>query len=346
MRIVVTLVVVALAGACSLEPIDVSDKSCPCAPGFVCDEALDRCRAVAVMDGGMDCEPLVTATDFQASWATSNVIRWRWSPSGTATDLLRYEIHVATSPDELGTPSAQVFGPDDNAELGGYVLPRTGGPDDVVDATMTFGLDPMTDYVGQLVAVDTSLCEFRSAPAAISTTLFPPESLLLFGDTPTPGGPFPGTIRVVEEGSERYLEHVPDDDAECIMSGEGVCSQNLRWTGIGLDASDVSEGEFVNLAYLEAVVENDSDVSSFYSRLWLTVSERIYRLEPFTYRAGADRRTYQVPLRVLDSDGTRLSHAELSTNPIDEVNVGGQWSRTGAGGGQGRVRIHSLTIRY
>jgi hypothetical protein len=344
-RSALCFVVVAL-GACSLEPIDVSDKACPCGPGFVCDDATNRCVAMVGGDGGMGCEPAVVATDFGASWATANVIRWAWTPSGEASALLRYEIHVARSVDELGTSSAVVFGPDENPELGDYVLPRTGGADDVVEHTMTHGLDPMTDYVGRLVAVDTSLCEFRSAPAAISTTLMPPESFLLFGDTPTPGNPFPGTIRVVEEGSERYLEHVPDDDAECVMSGEGVCSQNIRWMGIGLDASDISEGEFANVALLEAVVTNDSDVSSFYSRIWLQVGDRFFRLEPFTYRASPEPRTYQVPLRVLDSDGTPLTHADLAGNTVDEVNVGGQWSRTAPGGGQGRVRIHSLRIAY
>jgi len=336
---------------CSLDPVDLSDKQCPCAPGFQCDEASHRC----VSSGGSDCTPAVVADGFRASWAAANVIRWEWEPMGTRERFVRYEVHVAERPEDLGTDRAIVFGPEENPELGGYVLQRTGGADDVVTHTMTHGHAAATTFAARLVVIDTSLCEFRSEVAAIATSLAPPEEIVLFRDSDPAGTALPPAFLPVDDaggGGGRHLEHRPDEDPECIMSGEGVCSQNLRWQNMGVDLSDVSEGEFANTAFLEVSIANDGSVSSFFSRAWLSFADCAinYRLEPFTIANTPEYRVMQIPLRVLADGAVTLTRDDLDPttggSALCGFNLGGQWARTTAGGDAARVRIDEVRIRY
>lgn len=336
------LALAALTSGCVVEPVDLTNRRCPCARGFTCLEATQTC-----------CEPAVRAEGFQAAWATANVIRWEWQPVGDGDHLVRYELEVAERPEDLGTDRARIITPDENPELGGFVLERTGGDGDVVTATMTFDHDPRTTYVGRLIATDTDFCPFRSEVAAISTTLDPPETIPLFRDRSSMGGPFPDSIAVVDDGmGGARLEHTPSRDPECVESGEGVCSQNLRWNGFDVPASAISQGEFANTAMVEVQVANVTDTPSFYSRVWLQVADRLFRLEPFTYRNGPDYRTYQVPLHALvDARGRALDHTFLAESRLFEFNVGGQWSRCAAGESPpgcvgGRVLIRQAQIRY
>ena len=329
---------------CTVAPVDLSEKRCPCAEPLVCDESANRCVAAE------GCDAAVRVEDFRAEWAAAHVIRWQWSPVGERADLVRYEIEVADDPADLGTSAARIIGPDENPELGGFVLPRTGGADDVVDFTLTYDHEAGTTYVARLLVTDTTFCTFRSEMAAISTTLDPPEEIVLYdGPRPDPGFPFPGDLQIVNEGGAMVTEHVPSRDTECIDSGEGVCSQNIRWSGLAVGAMDISEGELANLALLEIDLDNATDTPSFFSRVWLQLGEAgIFRLEPFTIAQG--RRTIQVPLRVLDDAGRALSYADLQAQPIGEVNVGGQWSRCAQDESPecsgGRVLLHRATIRY
>ena len=210
---------------CVVEPVDLSGKGCPCAPGFRCDEGADRC----VRDGA-ECDALVTVEGFRAAWATANVIRWEWEPAGDREDFVRYEIEIAERVEDLGTERARVVDADENPELGSFVLPRTGGADDVVTHSATFAHAAEATHVAQLLVTDRAFCTFRSAMAGISTTLDPPEEIVLFRDArPDPGFAVPSQLSVVDDGSGNFVtEHVPSRDAECVASGEGVCSQNLR----------------------------------------------------------------------------------------------------------------------
>ena len=278
MRFVCLLIV----AGCSVAPVDLTEKECPCAEPFVCDEAANRCVAA---DG---CASTVTAEGFTAEWATAHVIRWAWTPVGERSDFLRYEIEVADDPSDLGTSAARIIGPDENPELGGFVLPRTGGADDIVDFTLTYEHDAGTTYVARLLVTDTSFCTFRSEMAAINTTLDPPEEIVLYdGPRPDPGFPLPGDLRIIDEDGAMITEHTPSRDTQCIESGEGVCSQNIRWSGMAIAASDISEGELANLALLEVDLDNATDTPSFFSRVWIqTEGGGLFRLEPLHHRDG------------------------------------------------------------
>ena len=333
-----------VALGCAVEPVDLSEKRCPCAEPFVCDMARDRC-----VSARLDCD--ARAEGFRAVWSTANVIRWEWAPRGERSSFVRYELEVAERPEDLGTSAARIIGPDENPELGGYVLPRTGGADDVVTSTMSYDHDSETTYVARLLVTDTTFCTFRSEMAAISTTLDPPEELVLYGGPrPDPGFPVPGDLEIVDDGAGGMAtQHVPSRDPECLDSGEGVCSQNIRWSGLDVSAADISEGEHGNVAMLEVELTNDTDTASFFSRVWIQIGG-FHRLEPFTIPSA--RRVYQVPLRVLvgDDGATTLTHATLQAAAVEEVNVGGQWSRCAPGESPecfgGRVLLHRASIRY
>lgn len=346
-RSVVALVSLCFAG-CVVEPVDLTDKRCPCAAPATCDEATQRCV------GGPDgCDPLVSVNDFSARWATAHDIWFDWTPVGEREDFVSYAIEiVADTPD---FSNATVVDADANPELGGYVLPRTGGADNVVTHTAVRGLERSTLYHARLVVTDRSSCVYRSAPAAIRTTMEGPEPVPIYTGPrpPPPAFPIPDDLDVVDDGmGGECTEHRPLDDDECVMSEEGVCSQNIRWSGLEVDASDISEGELSELAYLEIVLTTDVNVPSFYSRFWLQTSGGgIYRVEPFTIPAGLERATLEVPVDQLVDGDRALDHATLQAETISEVNVGGQWSKCAADEApdecmRGRVLLHSAIIRY
>lgn len=322
---------------CGFKSVDLSGKECPCAPGFECDDATGLC----VSSTG-NCEPLVTATSFRARWSTANVVWWDWEPLGNRDDFVRYELHVAERPEDLGTDRAIVFGPDDNPELGGFVLQRTRGADDIVTSTMTHDLEPNRTYAARLVAIDSAFCEFQSEVAAVSTTLDPPAEIVIFRDDIT-GSPFPRTISAVDG----TLEHVPDMDVECVMSGDTVCSQNLRLISLGLGLSHISPGEFANTAFVEVSVSTDAAVHSFFSRVWLGFDAGgTFQIEPFTIRANGEARVMQFPLTELANAGTLLEHAVATSSPLEQFNLGGQWARRTPDDQPARVRLDEIRIRY
>jgi hypothetical protein len=139
-------------------------------------------------------------------------------------------------------------------------------------------------------------------------------------------------------------------DAECIDSGEDVCSQQLRWRGFAVSASEISPGEFERLAMLEIQMANEGSTPSFFSNSWIVLDDgRFFRLQPFTIASGP--RTIQIPLRALANDGTPLTHADLADpRTVVEVDVGGQWAKCAPGEAMpctnGRVTIDDARIRF
>ena len=81
---------VALAAAgCFVEPVDLGDRECPCAQGFVCNE-LGRC-----------CAPTPFVSDFEMEWATATSIRWHWTPNPhPEAGFTGYEIAIACAKEQ------------------------------------------------------------------------------------------------------------------------------------------------------------------------------------------------------------------------------------------------------
>lgn len=334
-----------LLGAC-ITPIDLTQKSCPCAAGFVCDLARDRCVDTA-------CTGAVTAQGFRAEWSTANSILYRWTPMGDRTQLVRYELHVAETAEQLATAPARIYGTRENPELASFTLPFTSGTEDVVNATVAWGLQPQHSYVAQLWAFDSSLCVFRTPAVAKSTRPDLPNEVVLFRDAlPPSGGLFPASYVVAPDdtGSGRHLEWVPNTDPVCAANPEGVCGENLRLTSLSVPLSAIRAGPFVD-AILEFRVANEGTILGAFARTWLAFRGcgEIFRLEPMVIAPSVEYRTLQVPLSGL-SNGTRpLAAEDLAADggsPLCQFNVGGRFSRTAVDGGSTRIRVDDVRIRY
>lgn len=317
------------SSSCVIESLDLSDRRCPCATGYVCRPALDRC-----------CRPAIEIQGFRASWATANSIRWEWSPRADPSRFLRYELVIAENSADLvaRTGTAIVFDETINPELGGFVLPRTSGNEDIVTATITDGLRPGTTYLARLQAFDNELCPAATDVAIAETTIDPPETIEIYRDEAI-GGANPTNFQPVPdpEGG-MHLAWGTREDMECMVSGRDLCPNNLRRGGFDVPIDRISRGAFESAertAMLEMTVTHDSSTPSFYSKVWLRVVEngscgRPFQLEPMTLRAARAGQTVtqriQVPLAALQADdasAARLSFEGLTS--VCEFNVGGAW---------------------
>ena len=344
------LLVASAASSC-LTPIDTTMKQCPCAPGFVCDSSQNRCITEA-------CTAGVRAEDFRAEWATSNAIRFRWTPTGDRTQLVRYELRVAASLDELGTGSARVYATAENPELGGFALPRTGVTEDLVDGTTAWGLTPQRSYVAQLLVFDTSLCVFRTPTVGRATTFDLPDKVVLFEDVRA-SNYLPSSIRDVPDvgdgGPGRHLEWTPNLDPECIATPHTSCGNFLRLRDLSTDLEPVTGGSFTT-AFVELKVANESTVPHFYAHLRLMLVDdaggcgEVYSFVPFAMPATGSYYRVQVPLSAFKGQGRYLTADDLDParggTRLCEFGLHHFMSRLAADGGWARVLIDDVRVRY
>jgi hypothetical protein len=321
-----------LVSSCTLEPIDLEDKRCPCTDGFVCNVASDRC-----------CTPAVSVEDFHGAWSTPGAILWQWTPiERDRARLDSYELRLADTVEGLDA-AAMIFGDTTNPELRGFVREGTGGAEDVVVSTMTPGLAPNHRYFARLTAFGANGCHFVSEAVSFTTSAEAAtgNEVVLFetgGEPfePAPGGMF---VRAGDAGDQRLEYRVP-------ACGNARCSENLKLNGSvvlstgGGPAPGITEGGLATTAYLELSLEVSKGPHSFFSRVWLQFeSGAIYQLEPFTLLTDGMPHVYQVPLRVLRSAERALAHSDLTT-PMTQFNVGGQWPAGGL------VVVDDVRIRW
>lgn len=307
-----------LAVACSIDPPDLASKRCPCASGYVCDAARDRC--VPGQAGADAAAGLFEMADFRAAWTTPNQIRWTWSPKGVADDFLRYELVVGRSvADVEAKRNTTVFTSEDNPELGRYLLPRTGG-EEPVRATSTDEHLPDTEYFAQLFIYDTQLGVTASAIAAARTGLPSVDTLVLYDDQDLSGWLLPACITQSNakpfgssQSSYRYTVSCgPDGAAYCGESQGNECWLQFKLGGLKLDLSGITAGQFPD-AYLEYSVAIEGEAHVYWGGINLSTWDgRAFGIEPFSYRAGGEYRTYQVKLSALIDMGAPMSAAELS----------------------------------
>ena len=84
---VIRVVLLALVAACSVPSVDLSNKTCPCVPGYVCDVLAMKCRLASDAGGSTSClgsdpgAPLYTdsfdAATLDSGWLTTTA----WAPS-------------------------------------------------------------------------------------------------------------------------------------------------------------------------------------------------------------------------------------------------------------------------
>lgn len=255
----VGIVVMSMLGAgCVLPAVDLEGKACPCAPGWVCDEASQTCRSSSSTssssgpaDGSTssaagattEIAPASSSSEgsttgpgpipgrfevrsFSADWSTPESIHWTWDVIGDESDFFAWTLWLATDEAALGSGEAVlVFDGSTNPELDRYVLQNTEGVDPVV-ATLTRDLEPGTDYFAKLLVLDTSGGRSESPNIAVrSTTAQPTEQTPLFVDEPLPSGAYPlpaclSRTDVAPHGGTHHLEL----DVQCDELAEFTCS--------------------------------------------------------------------------------------------------------------------------
>lgn len=343
----VALVSVTHLAGCTFGSVDFSAKACPCAPGFACVDAI------CVAETMPTCEATVTATDFQAAFATPNTIGWSWTPSGEPEALLRYEIEFVdpSNPSEV----IAVLGPDGDPALAHYFLPRTGGAEDLVASAFSDAHEPGQTYTARLVVTDTALCEYRTPLAAGTTAAVPPEELVIYEDQATVAGLTPPNYVVTDSGGGgRMLSWQASADAECMELGNTICSQHLLIYPASVDLRGIDAGPFANTAYLEFRLSYNGATPSYYSGVRFGVTVRggereVFYAGPFRVSDSAPSRLYQVPLRYLSNADSGVLTTDLIRmfgGFVYNVGVSGQWDSTKPDGEPSTVTIDDIRIRY
>jgi hypothetical protein len=322
--------------ACVIPGLDLGGRACPCAAGYHCDSATQRC-----LERPSDA-PSIEVNNLSVAWVTPNQIRWTWNATGTPDQLREFRLVVGASEADVSTVSgsARTYGPAENPELGRYFLPRTGGESPVV-ATTSDGLQASTLYVARLIATDVSGRVSITNFASQRTADPPLGSVLLFEDQNTAGYSIPSEMSLSTD-----RPHSGTHDYELVQScTEAACFTYLRRQGLSIDLSPIPEGSFLTGAYLELSVAYGGDVPSYYSaaRLWFGDGAlmKLYYYNGFTIAQDDRWHTIQVPLRALvaQDEVTPLVFTELGGG-LFEFAVGGYW-QNGA-----QVRIDSLRVWY
>jgi len=207
---------VILLAACTVDPLDISGKPCPCDDGFSC--VNDRCVASVCSEtpGTFMVDNLVGA------WSTMNTIAWDWETPGetSGADLAGYKLVVgqneqavrdcactvgaggACAPDA----NARVIDTDENFELGHFTLSRdTGGVDQVL-RTISYEHEPDTEYVAILVALDTAGGSRSTNLARRRTTRPTSDEIIIAGFGPLGDGQYPAPCCIygVDHGDGSY----------------------------------------------------------------------------------------------------------------------------------------------
>jgi hypothetical protein len=333
-----------LGSACMVDAPDLAGKQCPCAAGWSCDPSTNLCFDVG--DGA------IVPTSLRAVWTTPESIRWEWDASGPDGAFLRYELVTATDVADLGDPpgpSARVWTPDDNPELGAFRRPRTIGDDQVL-ATTTDEHEFFTEYVARLTAIDTQQRRAISNVASGRTTSDADVERALFVDELPAGAelwPY-GEAEVSTDGASegsacmRYVAECGGEDAGCFVQ--------VHVTGTGgtlVDLSQLYPGPFGGSAFVELAVAHDSDAPSFWSQVRFRVggddSKGYFEFGELTVPNDGEYHRYQVPLRALlgfDAEPRPpFEHADLAEG-LYQFSVGGNWS-DGA-----TVRIDEARLRW
>lgn len=345
-----------LAG-CVLDELDISRFPCPCAAGYECEPAVDRCVPENRGDG------VVVVRDLRADWTTPNWIHWRWEPEAPDDhQLARYELVVAETVDELldRSGTARVFDPDTNLEFGWYVLPRGNGVV-IVDETLTSGHAPDKEYVALLMSIDTSGKSWRSNIARARTGPVPTGAIVIVDEEDPPGYEIPPSAcfhRVEGDGaynggSAYFLrEHVctGDNDHLCEpnRATEEECWVNLRTQDVGLSLEALTEAGF-DRAYLEFALSNGGSTTSFWSHAGLNLrqsdgSRTLWLFEEITFPPTTDYVMYQIRLDQMPINNRELdlilTYEDIAASELFAYRVGGRFEN-GA-----QLRLDAIAIRW
>lgn len=339
------LVFLVLLPGCAPQ-LDLSNKPCPCAPGFFCVDDL----CVPGLSGGDAGGPagLIQITGLRSDWQTPNSLHWRWTLVGEQADFAELTLVIAENEEDLlaQTGTARVIDRTERASLGVYYRRRTSGEEDLVDSVFTDQHTPNTRYVAQMIATDSLGNTSRSniAPATTTIAPLPGAGLVLFSDDRPRGYPLPEVppVTLSTEAPHEGTHHIEYVQTEC-PGGEPLCFENIRWQDLRAGAPAFTGGSF-GLAYLEMAVEIDAVEPSFWSEIGINLHvegpDETWLFKPFVPRYGDGYHIIQVPLRVLDRGGESLTFEHLAARSVNGFRLGAIFPvRT-------RVRIDEVAIRW
>ena len=339
------LIALSVASACTVEPPDLSGKTCPCAPGYECvDGACTLSPA---------CGPLVTVDGFRALWSTPHSILWTWTPSGRPEDFGEYQLVIAASEaDVLATSgSARVVDRTINPELGYYITPHETGAVELTK-TVTDGLDPLIavdpkvgTYFAQLLATDVTGCTSKTGVVEARTKLEPVEGTIeIFRDELV--GELWGAPLTVEPGTGM-------DGSAALRCGVDDCldtdPESPTWDHLRLvqpvDLAGISENAIVtDGAFLEFWVAIVSEVPAFYTELYLENMTQPWlgwrRLHLRARPGTIDYQHVEVPLAELDFDTGALPTTSQLQRLHDGFQLGGSFP------GATDVYLDSIAVRW
>lgn len=354
----VSLLVPALAvvASCSVGDLELAGKQCPCVDDYVCDTATGTCVFFApealpppVTVDGTPAPPRpppggrVIVSDLRATWATSNVIRWRWTVRGAADDFARYELVTGPTKEAVETrrgarlevsPELDVFSARDRtpgAELEVWTLSEH-PPNSVVFA--------------QVTAVDRLGTGHATPVVSAKTKLDAAKELRLFSDEPVSGKLVPAELDRVQGGGYGTSTHSLRGRPAC--GAEPKCSVLFVYEGLGKKLPSLSSAEF-NRAFAELRVRADAmapgELVDFgvHVGTGCAASECRYRLVDFGLVPSDRYRLVQVPLsQMVRSGGDKLDLPALKASGFEifSISVGAEWK---AGS---EVRFDEIKIRW
>lgn len=334
------------AAACTIDDIDLRGRSCPCAEGWTCDVTTNRCveQTVGFSDAGA-----IDVVSFTAEWATPNAIRWRWELSGRSEDFFAFQLALGTSHEEVAARSGLVTGAD-NPELDRFELPRTSGVDPVV-STITYDLEPDTDYFAQLIVIDTASAESTSPNVANEHTADSPVASIdiMLDAAPLPGRTQPSCMMLSSESSAgpqayAYSHHCAADGTASMVCQPVAPSAPLCWENVFLEDMQIAVapesfplGAF-DEAYLEVAVRVDDSQHAWWSTAGLRPigGTELRSINGITYRANGAYRVHQFKLTELG-----ITYDEIvQAGGLQTFYIGSAWS-DGA-----TVRFDEVRIRW
>jgi hypothetical protein len=320
---------VLLAVACTVGDVDYTGKTCTdtCPNGGTCVDGT--CATI---------DSLVYVTGFHVAWVTPNSIRWAWTLQGQGPNLASYQLAV-TSP-AMGAAGAKTWTSADNEELGGYQIKQSSGFD-IVTGTITWGLDPVTEYDAVLQVTDINGKTFHTQSVRAVTDTPRASHMVIFSNALDAGNyTFPPLGVATGCGL---------DGGPCLATSTDAglgTFQNLRVAGLGLTPDTTLTDKLFQSAYVEFWIRGIGTPGSSWSDVWLQmlapdggpcidVTMCLYHNDlqwiyhPDMTSPGVYRRV-QLPLSqfVLDDsngapiDGGNLTFTSFAASVLNQFNAG------------------------
>jgi hypothetical protein len=307
---------------CGRVDVNTAGLPCPCSDGNSCDPVCNVCVPPGTSNGVVCSECKVRFSDFHADWVTPNGIGWKWKvyDRDAGPDFTSYTLTLTSS---QGT---EVFDSTTNPELGIYSLPL--GGKDIVEYTITSGLQPNVTYTGTLVALDESGCAFSSTSTA-RATLQPALNVAIpiFSEQST-GNIAAQDGMVTSDDCYAGNTCLQSPTPACVLPDGGTdCSNLLKYADLDIEITEdnLTEGQFED-AYLEVWTKTQSPSPTWYAWVWLRTLnvDQNWAYFAFTLPNNRDYAPVQIPLGqlVLQGGSDRLTREILVQGHIREFVLG------------------------